>query len=67
MEEGPVQRPWLDVVQNLKQDLLSSSQRLINEVSEAKPMLVARFGRILFHRYPGFKFNQVLVVVNWLA
>lgn len=52
MEEGPVQRPWLDVVQNLKQDLLSSSQRLINEVSEAKPMLVARFGRILFHRSP---------------
>ncbi|KAK2993805.1 hypothetical protein RJ640_027683, partial [Escallonia rubra] len=46
--------PWNFVAENVKQDLLSAFEKVKNEiesqeVEEAKPNLVARFGKILFH------------------
>lgn len=49
-----MENPWLFVAENVKQDLLSAFHRVKiemedNDFVQVKPVLVARFGRVLFH------------------
>ncbi|XP_030965880.1 uncharacterized protein LOC115986748 [Quercus lobata] len=50
-----VRSPWVYIAENVVSDLLSSFENVKNEkldLKDVKPKLVARFGKILFHKSP---------------
>nr|POE90300.1 hypothetical protein CFP56_71399 [Quercus suber] len=50
-----VSSPWVYIAENVVSDLLSSFENVKNEkldLKDVKPKLVARFGKILFHKNP---------------
>ncbi|VFQ92646.1 unnamed protein product [Cuscuta campestris] len=56
-DDAFVECPWDCIVENVKNDLLLSFERVKNEIQEneleeVKPTLVARVGRVLFHGNP---------------
>lgn len=63
-QDRHLRRPWVSLAEKVHSDLLSAFQNVKNEMANAsvekiKPGVVARFGKVLFHRSPSLSVDQL--------